>query len=253
MEIEFGNQRLKATPYRNKAHLTDLDPELCERVGDSVFKQCDPMWAAAAENSPGTVIYGDVNLDEDGLSPVYETLDAPGRFLIFTGSVTAGGLGLEATDRVVILGDLHTNGVSNRRGELWVEGTTHIRGALFFDSYDRGFTRLRLASPVGFLAATSTVFDISPLAARYYFDPLFRCGFKNAPNTRHEEIMHHMFANTPRQVSADELAKFFRSANDYSVAELVRAGAHEEWLHTTISAKDSTAFARFFDETLRGS
>ncbi len=253
VNIEFDNQTLRVTAYTDKRHLQEQDPAVYERVKNTVFKEFDPRWAELAAGSSGVVVHGDVVFEEPDVRRIYDSFDDPGRHLIFAGNVDVrkGGFCVEDTDRIVVLGDLQAAGVSNWCGQLHVDGQSQIPGGLFFDSGDGGFTQLRLAQPVGLVAATANVFDITPLAAKYYFDPSFNCGFDGPPTNRHEEIMQAAFTNKLRLVTVDLLAEFFRTKSpDKSVAEEVANGEHWTWLRVVIGQYDARMMVEFFDEAL---
>ena len=212
-----------------------------------------------ASSWSGTVVYGNVRFPhtEDTSSSCFEDIydalgEDYGKSLVFAGSLDVErGMRLPDRARVVVLGDLATVGLCNVQCELWVEGTTTIAGELYFDSNNGGYTKLKLGAPAGFIATSANRFDIE-LRAKYYFDPIFRCGFGATPTTRHEEIIAEAFreGEPVKQVTLDDIADFFAEMNP-EVAEEVRAGDYGSWLETLLSALDSRSLVTFLDKRYR--
>lgn len=102
--------------------------------------------------------------------------------------------------------------------------------------------------PAGFIATSSNLFDIE-LRAKYYFDPIFRCGFGAEPTSRHEEnILGAFVPGEPvKQVVVDDIADFFAKMNP-EVGEEIRNGDHEPWLEVLLATLDSRTLVKFLDE-----
>ncbi|MBX3234180.1 MAG: hypothetical protein KIT84_40205 [Labilithrix sp.] len=254
--VNYAGQALQMLRFDGKEDLQRRDPTIFEKVRDSVFKEYDPMLASIAAGWPGTVVYGDVRFphtEETEASCFEDFYDAlgedHGKSLVFAGSLDVErGMMLPDRARVVVLGDLATVGLCNVQCEIWVEGTTTIAGGLYFDSNNGGYTKLTLAVPAGFIATSANLFDVE-LRAKYYFDPLFRCGFGATPTTRHEEIITEAFRPGERvqQVTLDDLADFFTKMNP-EVGEEVRAGDYGSWLEVLLATLDSRSLVTFLDE-----
>lgn len=257
--VSYAGQTLQTLRFDGKQDLQRRDPTTFEKVRDSVFKEYDPMLASIAAGWAGTVVYGDVRFphteatESSCFEDIYEALGEDyGKSLVFTGSLAVErGMMLPDRARVVVLGDLATVGLCNVQCELWVEGTTTIAGGLYFDSNNGGYTKLKLAAPAGFIATSANLFDIE-LRAKYYFDPIFRCGFGAAATNRHEEIIMEAFrpGEPVKQVTLDDIADFFTKMNP-EVGEEVRAGDYGSWLEVLLAAHDARSLVTFLDERYR--
>jgi len=253
--IEFDGQHIELLRYYDKAHLKAIAPEVYKRVKDSVFCEYDKTMAPIMAKHSGTVVRGDITFDHpkdtktSSFGRILALLGDYGRVLIFDGNLTMDNSLAISESRVVILGDLETVGLSNLCGELHVEGTTRVSGAMTFDSNDGGFTKLTLSEPAGFIVTSANAFDIK-LKARYYFDPLFECGFDSAPQTPHEERIQSAFDGKPTVISLEQLVAFFRWRVDDEAAAEVENGDHASWIREVITLTDSRVFATYFDDPL---
>jgi hypothetical protein len=258
--IEFDGQRLELLRYDNKDQLEVIAPEIYDRVKDSVFWEYDEEMAPIMANRSGTVVRGDITIKHpkgiktSSFERILEPLGDHGRLgmidsrvLIFDGNLKMGNSLAISERRVIILGDLDTVGLSNLCGELHVEGKTRISGAMTFDSNDGGFTKLDLSEPVGFIVTHANAFDIN-LKARYYFDPIFSCGFKKAPKTPHEQRIRSAFDNKPTVITLEQLAAFFRWRVDDEAGDEIANGDYASWVRDVIALTDSRVFATYFDD-----
>ncbi len=257
MKLRYAGQRLEALPFGNKRELEQADRVVFEKVRASIFKEGHPMLAAICEQMSGTVVYGDVTFphteETEGSSfgDIYSAFaEDRGTWLVFTGNLEVErSMSVEKGMPVAVLGDVRTPGLVNMQGELFIEGSTMVPGALFFDSGNGGITKLTLVEPAGLIVTQSNVFEID-LRARYYLDPLFNCGFAGAPTTRHEEIIQERFADAaqpPTLVTLDTLADYFTSCGFTNMGARVRGGDYATPLWTLVSKLDSRELVRFLD------
>jgi len=251
--IEFDGQKIEILRYDDKAHLKAIAPEVYERVKDSVFWESDERMAPIMAKHSGTVVRGDITIEHpkgtntSSFGRILEPLGDYGRVLIFDGNLKTANSFHISELRVVILGDLETVGLSNLCGELHVEGTTRVSGAMTFNSDDGGFTKLTLSEPAGFIVTSANKFDIN-LKARYFFDPLFKCGFDAAPTTPHEQRIQAAFDGKPTVITLEQLVAFFRWRVDDETAAEVENGDYASWIEDMITLADSREFAKYFDD-----